>query len=541
MSRPTVPGYEVEAILGEGASSVVWRARRLADQVLVALKVTREPLRRPDPWLSGWSVGPQDAEAVVAELQWLRTLRHPGVVTLLDALVLDDRRLVLVLDLAEGGSLADLVTSRGHLTQEEVTTVLLGLAATLSDLHDLDLVHGDLAPGNVLLDADGRPLVADLGTVSVLGDLVDDPWGTTGFVAPERSVGEDPSGACDVYSLGALGWFALLGEARQTATDPLELAARCPEVDPALVELIGACLAPSPRDRPALTEVSRRLEELGEPVTVDVAATPRPPDVTRRVREQALEQQRAQTRARERAAKLEAARRDLRRPALVRHRTLVVAAVVGLVAGIGGGKVWLDRAGTATELVSATSPATAGSPAPPAPSASTGPSPARASAAGGRGGAAVGSPTASPSPAAAAQPAASRAEAVTVAPREVVQELLDHRSQALMARNAARLGAADLPGSWAMRQDGATIAELARRGQRQQGLSFQVRSASVVRASATESTIRADVRLADYSWTDGTGPARVQPGHDGRTSDYVLRWTPAGWRLDTVRDVPQGR
>lgn len=211
MSRPQVAGYEVQGLLGEGASAVVWRAVRLEDGAPVALKVSRQPLRATDPWLSGWAVTPRDAESVLAELAWLRTARLDGVVPLHDALVLDDDRLVLVLGLAEGGSLADLVRTRGHLVAHEATTILAAVARTMLGLHRQGIAHGDLSPGNVLLDAQGHALVADLGTAAVIGDLLEDPWGTAGFVAPELDLQEEVTAAADVWSLGALGWHMLTG------------------------------------------------------------------------------------------------------------------------------------------------------------------------------------------------------------------------------------------------------------------------------------------------------------------------------------------
>ncbi|WP_409485504.1 protein kinase domain-containing protein [Arsenicicoccus dermatophilus] len=274
MSRPQVAGYEVQGLLGEGASAVVWRAVRLQDGAPVALKVSRQPLRATDPWLSGWAVTPRDAESVLAELAWLRTARLDGVVPLHDALVLADDRLVLVLGLAEGGSLADLVRTRGHLVAQEATTILAAVARTMLGLHRQGIAHGDLSPGNVLLDAQGHALVADLGTAAVIGDLLEDPWGTAGFVAPELDLQEEVTAAADVWSLGALGWHMLTGEPRRTATDLAELAARVPDAPTALIDLITRCLAPRPGDRPLMRDVCEELTPPGDPQ--DAPHEPRP-------------------------------------------------------------------------------------------------------------------------------------------------------------------------------------------------------------------------------------------------------------------------
>lgn len=577
MARPAVPGYDVQGVLGGGAASVVWRGERLSDGRAVALKVSREPLRPDDPWqVKGWSTAPRDAESVLAELEWLRQVHHPGVVELLDAMVLEDQRIVVVLTLAEGGSLSDLVRSRGHLTPAEVTAVLLGLATTIRDLHAARLVHGDLSPGNVLLDATGKPLVGDLGTLSAFDEAVDDPWGTTGFVAPDIVAGGEPAPSSDVYSLGALAWYALVGEARPAATDPRELDARVPGTPAGLLDVVRACLSPRPGDRPEVAELVESLTALVSS-PVEVSPVDRPEDVTRRVREQAAEQERALTRARVRAAHLEEARRKAARPRLLSRRALALSIAVGLVLGVLGGRWWLDRrdaqAAAASRPVAAATQRPSGTPA----SASTPARPAQAAAAPGRSdpvataaatsgpttrpgsaGQSTASPsTASPAPttpapttplagtSAAAPPArgassrpSDRSGAVSTDPRAVLQDLLDARASALMARDVGALRSADADGSWARRNDETAVAELRRRGQTQRGVRFVVEQARTVRIDGGAATVRASVRLDDYTWTEPGSPTRTASGHAATAADYHLRWTGEGWRLDGIAEAP---
>ena len=582
MARPAVPGYDVQGVLGGGAASVVWRGERLSDGRAVALKVSREPLRPDDPWqVKGWSTAPRDAESVLAELEWLRQVHHPGVVELLDAMVLEDQRIVVVLTLAEGGSLSDLVRSRGHLTPAEVTAVLLGLATTIRDLHAARLVHGDLSPGNVLLDATGKPLVGDLGTLSAFDEAVDDPWGTTGFVAPDIVAGGEPAPSSDVYSLGALAWYALVGEARPAATDPRELDARVPGTPAGLLDVVRACLSPRPGDRPEVAELVEPLTALVSS-PVEVSPVDRPEDVTRRVREQAAEQERALTRARVRAAHLEEARRKAARPRLLSRRALALSIAVGLVLGVLGGRWWLDRrdaqAAAASRPVAAATQRPSGTPA----SASTPARPAQAAAAPGRSdpvttaaatsgpttrpgsaGQSTASPstaspsTASPAPttpapttplagtSAAAPPArgassrpSDRSGAVSTDPRAVLQDLLDARASALMARDVGALRSADADGSWARRNDETAVAELRRRGQTQRGVRFVVEQARTVRIDGGAATVRASVRLDDYTWTEPGSPTRTASGHAATAADYHLRRTREGWRLDGIAEAP---
>ena len=118
--------------------------------------------------------------------------------------------LVLVLDLAPGGSLARLVAGRGPLPPGEVVTVAVPLAQALADVHARGLVHGDVTPANVLFAADGRPLLSDLGVSRLLGEGSTETAGTSGFVDPAVLAGGTRP-AADVHGLAATCVAALTG------------------------------------------------------------------------------------------------------------------------------------------------------------------------------------------------------------------------------------------------------------------------------------------------------------------------------------------
>src|SRR5438309_584724 len=77
---------------------------------------------------------------------------------------------VLVLDLADGGSLAELLAVRGRLTPGEVITAVSPVAAAVAYLHAAEIVHGDVSPANILFTPGGVPLLADLGVARLTGD-----------------------------------------------------------------------------------------------------------------------------------------------------------------------------------------------------------------------------------------------------------------------------------------------------------------------------------------------------------------------------------
>ncbi len=241
--RPDVPGYVLDTLLGAGAHAVVWRATAADEpgRPAVAVKIVR-----PGP----------DADR---ELAVLRAVAHPHVLGLHDAVALDDGRLALVTDLLDGGTLADVVAARGRLRPGEVVTVLVPLARALAALHAQGVQHGDLAPGNVLFDRDGRPALADLGTTRLTGEPRLEVYGTPGYVDPAVLTGTAPGPPSDVYGLAALGWLALTGSPPPSPPCRRPLAELVAGVPEALVAAVEAAVDPRPARRPAPLELARAL------------------------------------------------------------------------------------------------------------------------------------------------------------------------------------------------------------------------------------------------------------------------------------------
>ena len=233
---PQVPGLRLLQRLGAGGQGEVWLADDLAAGDRAAVKVG----------LRGR--GPARFER---EVDLLRGLDHPHVVRLRRVVELPDGSQALVLEHAAGGSLSGLVRRRGPLTAGEACSVVVPLARTLGELHGRGLVHGDVTPANVLFSADGRVMMADLGSAERLGEAVPERWGSDGYLDPAAEARPSPSE--DVYSLGAVLRFALTGS---PASQPPASQPPDPRQD-ALLALADLCTAPEPGRRPDLTSVER--------------------------------------------------------------------------------------------------------------------------------------------------------------------------------------------------------------------------------------------------------------------------------------------
>ncbi|KGN33151.1 protein kinase [Knoellia sinensis KCTC 19936] len=535
-AAPSVPGYDVLEPIGQGGSGAVWSGRS-ADGREVAIKV----------------VPAVDAEDALVELAVLGRITDPHLVRLHEAVALDSGDVALVLDQHRGGTVGAAVRARGHLTPGEAVTVLSPIASTLGRLHGLGVVHGDLSPGNVLLDVDGHPYLADLGVARILGERSLDVAGTDGFVAPEVAAGGLPSPASDSYGLGALAWFLLTGEVPGPAALRGRLADRVRGVSEPLVTAVESSLATRPEARPGADALAMAFFDGAEPTPLvlvrgddDVSL------MTRRIRAAARAGSAQEPTARPqsrlgRRPSFDAARRRLpRRTTLVAALRAVVpfvavaAVVLGLVAGVlawSGGREDAravtpqgehpSQAGTAAD---AGRTADVGKTADPNKTPDAG----KAADAG-----KAGSPTVSTSRGAGtAAPASSAVLTDKESPRSnpvgLVRALADARAGAWSSGVAARLTDVDAPGSPALERDTEVLAGVQLARQQYVGLTFTVREATLVSAAKGKATVRARI---DTSAHVVRGPAGEQsrPAESAAPVLLDLVHTTHGWRVHDVR------
>ncbi|MCB9671908.1 MAG: serine/threonine protein kinase [Alphaproteobacteria bacterium] len=190
--------YRIDGVLGRGGMSVVYRALDLRAKVVRALKVASRAPRNPDL-----------LERMAAEAAILALLRHPNLVEVHDMGI--DRATGLhyaSMDLASRGSLAEAVKSQGPLPVEQVASVGVQLLAALAVLHGRGIVHRDVKPSNLLVLADGRVVLSDLGISRIPDAAADDTgvgtvMGSFAFMAPEQRLGMD--GVCEASDLYAVG------------------------------------------------------------------------------------------------------------------------------------------------------------------------------------------------------------------------------------------------------------------------------------------------------------------------------------------------
>jgi serine/threonine-protein kinase len=236
---PQIPGYEVEAVLGRGGMGIVFRARHLRLNRLVALKML----------LGGAYAGPQDLARFQREAEAEAGLRHPHIVQVHDVGEHDGRP-YFTMELVEGGSLAHKLAGT-PLPARQAAALLATLASAVQVAHEGGIVHRDLKPGNVLLAADGTPKISDFGLARRLeggAGLTQTgiTMGTPSYMAPEQARGQTTIGpAVDVYALGAILYELLTGRPPFRGETPAETVLQVLHQEPASPSQLNARV---PRD-----------------------------------------------------------------------------------------------------------------------------------------------------------------------------------------------------------------------------------------------------------------------------------------------------
>lgn len=263
-----VPGRHAVRFLGGGSRYEAYLAWDDAMYALVAMKVVR-PERTED---TGALAG------LAGEVLALARLNHPVIVRLFDA-ELEGERPHVVLEYLDGPRLSTLLRRYG-LAIEQTLSLGLQLCSALHYLAGQQIVHLDLKPRNIIMA--GPPRLIDLSVARPVERLPDisSPVGTDAYMAPEQADPDrfDAIGyPSDVWGLGVCLYEALAAELPfppgperfpQLTADPAPLPPRL-RVPPPLAEVVMACMAFAPAERPTPAEVAATLEPL-------VDALPRP-------------------------------------------------------------------------------------------------------------------------------------------------------------------------------------------------------------------------------------------------------------------------
>jgi WD40 repeat protein len=246
----TFGNYRLIQLLGGGGFADVYLGEHRYLHSYAALKVLRASLSK------------KEAEVFLAEAQTLVRLKHPNIVRVLEYSV-EQRTPVLVMDYAQNGTIRELHPRGTSVSLATTVSYVKQVAAALQYAHDHNIIHRDVKPGNLLLDADHHLLLSDFGLAlfspSSQQLSTQEMAGTVPYMAPEQLRGK-PCFASDQYALGIVTYELLCGKRpfegdfwqiitqHQQATPPSPRETR-PDLPAGIDAVIAQVLAKDPKRR----------------------------------------------------------------------------------------------------------------------------------------------------------------------------------------------------------------------------------------------------------------------------------------------------
>jgi len=259
--------YEILKLLGQGGMGAVYKARDTELDRTVALKLIRPELAK----------NPEILRRFKQELILARQVTHRNVIRIFD-LGQSEGIKFITMDFVEGQDLRHLLRERGKFPPEEAARLMLQICRALEAAHSEGVIHRDLKPHNIMLDASGRAYVMDFGIarsaylpgMTQTGQLI----GTPEYMSPEQARGEKLTARSDLFSLGVIFYELLTGQSPYPAGDaplstlwkrlqekpkpPMEVD---PEVPKTLNDIVMKALEIEPEDRLASArEMAEQLE-----------------------------------------------------------------------------------------------------------------------------------------------------------------------------------------------------------------------------------------------------------------------------------------
>ncbi len=246
--------YKLVDFIGQGGMSLVYRAVDIRTGHSVAIKILKAEYNSDKEFL----------ERFQREAQAASLMSHHNIVNLLDVGVEGEFR-YLVLEYVSGSTLKDIIQQRGHLNTNTAVQIAVRILSALQHAHDNGIIHRDIKPQNILVNADGHIKVADFGIARMTNAFTiskgDTVVGSVHYSSPEQATGNVVEATSDIYSTGIVLYEMLTGRVPFLGDTPVSVAMQHvnatpppitdynPDVPPAVVNVIMRALEKSPKKR----------------------------------------------------------------------------------------------------------------------------------------------------------------------------------------------------------------------------------------------------------------------------------------------------
>ena len=243
--------YEIQAVVGTGGMAVVYRAWDKVKKRTVAIKVLRPEYEQDEEFVRRFS---REAEAAAK-------MSHENIVNLLDVGKDNDMRYI-VMEYVPGKTLKDLIREQGRIAPETAVRMVIRILAAVDHAHKNGIVHRDIKPQNILVDAKGKVKVADFGIARLktaqttrVDDKQNSALGSVHYFSPEQASGEVADEKSDLYSVGVVLYEMLTGQVpfdgdtavsvalKHVSEEPRSMRELNPAVSRALDEVVMRALA----------------------------------------------------------------------------------------------------------------------------------------------------------------------------------------------------------------------------------------------------------------------------------------------------------
>ncbi len=251
----TIAGrYRVLEQVATGRTGIVFRAwdDMLGRQVAVKML----PIETTDD---------ETRERFAREARATGTVQNPNVVTLYDVGVQDGQPFI-VMEFIEGQTLAEMIREGVPLTADRKLACIEGICAGLGVAHQAGIIHRDINPSNIMIDAGGVPRILDFGLARLRNSSLtrSASIGTMSYMAPEQMAGKPADQRSDIFAVGAVMYELFAGRAAFpdwqaiAGSGPAPLERVCPGLDPRIIAIARRALSRAPADRYADAEAMRR-------------------------------------------------------------------------------------------------------------------------------------------------------------------------------------------------------------------------------------------------------------------------------------------